>query len=83
MKVKLEEQLKPLLDLSNLNDDLEKLKDLMPTNKNKVNSPEYDELNDTDNIFLLVNKYSDDTELGAKVRELCNRYTSDSDNTEE
>ena len=36
-----------------------------------------------DDVFELVESTPNDAELGAKVRELYNSYTTDSDNTEE
>ena len=35
-----------------------------------------------DEVFSWVSEYPDDAELGAKVREFYNSYTTDSDNTE-
>ena len=51
------------------------------------NCSECDEMETTDNVlfdvFELVGEYPNDAELGAKVREFYNSYTTNSDNTEE
>tara|TARA_Y100000310_G_scaffold112106_1_gene110538 strand:+ start:715 stop:1083 length:369 start_codon:yes stop_codon:yes gene_type:complete len=41
------------------------------------------ELNLVDSVFKLVKEYPNDSELGAKVREFYNSYTTNSDNIEE
>ena len=93
------DELKPLLNLNSMEKDLAKIKSFanksikdkrqnegetcMHGNSWHSNCSECDELHTIDDIFLLVEEFPNDAELGAKVRELYNHYISDSDNTKE
>ena len=86
----------PLMNMGNISANIEKLKDIVPKKKdlnegetcmhgNSWNSEcsDCNELNLVDSVFKLVKEYPNDSELGAKVREFYNSYTTNSDNIEE
>ena len=97
--LELQNQIEPLFDFDDLGKQIEILKKTTTKNLKKMpdnmgetcmhgnswhsNCSECDELHTIDDIFLLVEEFPNDAELGAKVRELYNHYISDSDNTKE
>ena len=92
-------ELIPNLDFNNMAKDIEKLRShtsasiqhniqlegetCMHGNSWHSTCTECDEMSTMDDVFELVESTPNDAELGAKVRELYNSYTTNSDNTEE
>ena len=97
--LKLQDEIQPLFNFDDLGKQVEILKKTTASNLKKMpndmgetcihgnswhsNCSDCDESHTIDDIFLLVEEYPNDTELGEKVRELYNHYMSDSDNTKE
>ena len=76
--------LKPLTDFGNLEDSIEKLKNVVPTsNPNKDETDIIDDRIVLNVIFQTVKDTPNDTELGTKIRGLCNVYDPSTYNTEE
>jgi hypothetical protein len=85
----LTDSLGPLMDFTSLNKEVKSLKDNLPTQdkadelQNKISNNDTEEVELIDSMFELCEKYPNDVELGAKVRELYNTFHPDSDDTTE
>ena len=91
----LAKKLKPLINFDEMEKQINELKDIMPNLKNKEGETcmhgnswhsECSLCNNNsliDDIFELVESTPNDSELGAKMRELYNSYTNNSDDTED
>ena len=97
--LKLKDEIEPLFNFEDLGKQVELLKKTTANNLKKMpdnmgetcmhgnawhsNCSECDESHTIDDIFLLVEEFPNDAELGAKVRELYNHHMPNSDKTEE
>ena len=93
----LEKEIKPLFDFNNLANQLKTLRSVTSASLSQMNEgdtcmhgnswhsecSDCNEMNTIDDVFVLVEEFPNDSELGAAVRELYREHQSDSDNTEE
>ena len=87
----LADNLKPVFDFRNIEKSINALKDNIPTkgetcihgNAWGSECSDCNEASLVDDIFELVVEYPNNSELGAKLRELYHSYNSDSDDTED
>ena len=85
----LTDSLGPLMDFTSLSKEVKSLKDNLPTQdkadelQNKIGNNDTEEVELIDSMFELCEKYPNDAELGAKVRELYNYFRTNSDDTTE
>ena len=93
----LETEIKPLFDFNNLAKQLKTLRTVTSASLSQMNAGETcmhgnswnsecsdcNDMNTIDDVFLLVEEFPNDAELGYAVRKLYREHQSDSDNTEE